>query len=561
MPRRAISQTAKPDPLATAIESAAPPATASTEPFPAATVNTTNAPGAGFPYASLARTRSGAGRLWFTTALCASPEAIASWAGAAGDTIAGPVLPVPPPTRSAASETDSARVSIANVTNSPADSAPNGGVQRAAPAGRMTIVAVSDATRFPNASSGRTRTRTATPAVQFSESAMSWSDAVAAGLTVTKIESARIESGAALAAATIRRTSGPGADPAWSVKSARPPGSVGSAAGDTEPLPATTEAPTTPDGTTLPWRSKRRAWTAIESPAASALDGGASAISRYGAPAATATGPSVTECDASSWTWIVRGAARIGVKTTVTAPPDRKTESGAVAPPASTTGRSTSPENAGIALLKASRAKSESESGTPAVSGPPGPESTKWSSEPGAKTIVGALPSGIAFAVAETIPVPATVAVARKSIAPPASVNAPSGVTTAATPSTTIGIESAGTPAMACPWLSRSVTVIVLPTGPTGAGVVAATDEADALTPPGTSRTLVFPDALPRTDVTPRVAVPSTSPPKSEKEIEPPDARRWIPGVTASWSADAIEPSVVVTVYGSPSTTRFPFAS
>jgi hypothetical protein len=63
--------------------------------------------------------------------------------------------------------------------------------------------------------------------------------------------------------------------------------------------------------------------------------------------------------------------------------------------------------------------------------------------------MVGASLNATLFAVTETVPVVATVAVARNAIEPAASVEGARGVTAAATPETRTAMEPAGTPASA----------------------------------------------------------------------------------------------------------------
>jgi hypothetical protein len=98
VPRRTTSQRASPETSVTASESAGAPLTTSSDPPPARTRNETTAPGAGFPNASRTLARSGCASRWSTTAVCPSPPAAASEAGAAGvtttspDVTAGPTL-------------------------------------------------------------------------------------------------------------------------------------------------------------------------------------------------------------------------------------------------------------------------------------------------------------------------------------------------------------------------------------------------------------------------------------------------------------------------------------
>src|SRR5882672_3334614 len=99
----------------------------------------------------------------------------------------------------------------------------------------------------------------------------------------------------------------------------------------------------------------------------------------------------------------------------------------------------------------------------------------------------------------------------------------------------------------------------MLPVGPTAAGDPAVTRDREALTDPGTSRRLNTPaDVVSRTALASTTAVPRTSPPKSVNPIAPPCAATCRPGVEGSASGVAIEPSVVATVYFSPSWTKFP---
>ena len=152
--------------------------------------------------------------------------------------------------------------------------------------------------------------------------------------------------------------------------------------------------------------------------------------------------------------------------------------------------------------------------------------------------------------------------VARTSILPEGSVAGASGVTLAESPVTVTAIEAAATFGSGWSWRSRSVIAIVLPEGPTGAGVLAATEEREALTAPGTRRTSSAPfELVSRTEVAVTFAAPSTSPPKSVNAIAAPEERTWTPGVPASASGVWIDPSVVATVYFSPSRTGFPCAS